>query len=417
MMHKYEPVVEISDVSKVFQISHNASSRRFRSLGEKLFSFNKGKQLNKEDFWALRDVSFTVNRGDSIGIIGKNGSGKSTLLKILSKITPPTKGNIICRGRMASLLEVGTGFHPELTGSENIYFNGSLLGMTKSEIDSKFDEIVDFSGVEKFLDTPLKRYSSGMQLRLAFSVAAFLDSEILVIDEVLAVGDIEFQKRCLDKMEHVTKSGKTILFVSHNMPAVRALCKSVVLLDKGIVKYQGDVGEGIDRYMSITTTWNETPGNFDLISHPSSKGGLKGIRAARLLRNQKLSYLFFAGDPFAVEFDFFGVMKHGELDLTVTIKDSYFQPLITLGVQDLGMRLQDKGSGSGTIRYAMDRLPLYGDGIYYMDVRFVEENAEAIFYENAISFKLEPADVFKTGKFINPKINTVLPPSVSFEVI
>src|SRR6267154_5841984 len=174
--------------------------------------------------------------GESIGIIGRNGSGKSTLLKILSKITPPTKGEIVSRGRIASLLEVGTGFHPELTGRENIFFNGSLLGMKRAEITSKFDEIVDFSGVEKFLDTPLKHYSSGMQLRLAFAVAAFLEPEILIIDEVLAVGDAEFQKKCLGKMEDVSKSGRTILFVSHNMAAIRALCSFAILLEQGTIK-------------------------------------------------------------------------------------------------------------------------------------------------------------------------------------
>ncbi|MFZ9943940.1 MAG: polysaccharide ABC transporter ATP-binding protein [Bacteroidia bacterium] len=410
-----EPVIDISEVSKMFHIRHNDSGG-YLSLRDKLLGFYKKKKNTGEDFWALRDVSFSVKRGESLAIIGRNGSGKSTLLKILSKITPPTKGSIITRGRMASLLEVGTGFHPELTGSENIYFNGSLLGMTKAEIDSKFDEIVDFSGVEKFLDTPLKWYSSGMQLRLAFSVAAFLDSEILVIDEVLAVGDIDFQKKCLDKMEHVTRSGRTILFVSHNMPAVRSLCKSVVLLDKGVVKYQGDVTEGIDRYMSIATSWNDSPGTYDFTRHPASKGHLSGMRTARLIRNGKPSYLFFAGDPFSVEFDYAGVKESCEMDLVVSIKDSYFQPLMTLGVQDLGIRIHDRGKGQGTIRFSVDQLPLYGDGTYYMDVKFVEQNMNPVFFENVISFKLEPKDVFGTGKFISPQFNSVFPGKVDFEV-
>jgi lipopolysaccharide transport system ATP-binding protein len=410
-----EPVIEISEVSKMFHIRHNDSGG-YLSLRDKILNFYKKQKNTGEDFWALRDVSFSVKRGESLAIIGRNGSGKSTLLKILSKITPPTNGSIITRGRMASLLEVGTGFHPELTGSENIYFNGSLLGMTKAEIDSKFDEIVDFSGVEKFLDTPLKWYSSGMQLRLAFSVAAFLDSEILVIDEVLAVGDIDFQKKCLDKMEHVTRSGRTILFVSHNMPAVRSLCKSVVLLDKGVVKYQGEVTEGIDRYMSIATSWNDSPGTYDFTKHPASKGHANGIRTARLIRNDKPSYLFFAGDPFIVDFDYGGVKASCEMDLVVSIKDSYFQPLITLGVQDLGIRIHDKGRGQGTIRFSIDQLPLYGDGTYYMDVKFVEQNMNPVFFENVISFKLEPKDVFGTGKFISPQLNSVFPGKVDFEV-
>jgi lipopolysaccharide transport system ATP-binding protein len=208
----------------------------------------KFEKKNTEDFWALNDVSFSVNPGESIGIIGRNGAGKSTLLKILSKITPPTNGRIVSRGRIASLLEVGTGFHPELTGRENIYFNGSLLGMKRAEIDSKFDEIVDFSGVEKFLDTPLKHFSSGMQLRLAFAVAAFLEPEILIIDEVLAVGDAEFQKKCLGKMEDVSKSGRTILFVSHNLPSLRNICKRGILLKDGNLAYADEIGKVIKEY-------------------------------------------------------------------------------------------------------------------------------------------------------------------------
>ena len=208
------------------------------------------EKKNTEDFWALNNVSFIVSPGDSIGIIGQNGAGKSTLLKILSRITPPTRGRIITRGRIASLLEVGTGFHPELTGRENIFFNGSLLGMKRKEIQSKFDEIVDFSGTEKFLDTPLKHYSSGMQLRLAFSVSAFLEPEILIIDEVLAVGDAEFQKKCLAKMEDVSNSGRTILFVSHNLDAVEKLCKTSILLSKGNLIDHGPSSEIIGIYLS-----------------------------------------------------------------------------------------------------------------------------------------------------------------------
>ncbi len=211
------------------------------------FKFGDSKS---EDFWAVNDVSFEVQPGESIGIIGRNGAGKSTLLKILSKITPPTKGKIITRGRMASLLEVGTGFHPELTGRENIFFNGSLLGMKRREIEAKFDEIVDFSGVEKFLDTPLKHYSSGMQLRLAFSVAAFLEPEILVIDEVLAVGDAEFQKKCLGKMEDVSKSGRTILFVSHNIGAIKNLCSKGIVLQNGRMIYSGDIETASNIYLN-----------------------------------------------------------------------------------------------------------------------------------------------------------------------
>ncbi len=202
-----------------------------------------------EDFWALKDVSFEVKQGEVVGIIGRNGAGKSTLLKILSRITEPTTGRITLRGRVASLLEVGTGFHPELTGRENIYLNGAILGMTKVEIKSKFDEIVAFAEIEKFLDTPVKRYSSGMYVRLAFAVAAHLEPEILIVDEVLAVGDAQFQKKCLGKMQEVSKGGRTVLFVSHNMSAVKALCLKVIMLEQGHVKHCGAVDEIVECYL------------------------------------------------------------------------------------------------------------------------------------------------------------------------
>ena len=205
--------------------------------------------LGDDEMWALRGVSFEVKRGEILGIIGRNGAGKSTLLKILSRVTAPSRGEVRVKGRIASLLEVGTGFHPELTGRENIYLNGAILGMTKAEIKRKFDEIVDFSGVEKFLDTPVKRYSSGMYVRLAFAVAAHLEPEILIVDEVLAVGDAEFQKKCLGKMKDVAGHGRTVLFVSHNMGAVVALCGRGLLLTKGCVSYSGLIENCIQNYL------------------------------------------------------------------------------------------------------------------------------------------------------------------------
>ncbi len=227
-----KPILEIEHIIKEFMIG--VKQERYLSLRDVLSnSFKKIGRSSSQKFRALDDVSFEVMPGDSVGIIGRNGAGKTTLLKILSKITPPTQGRIVCRGRVASLLEVGTGFHMELTGRENIYMNGSILGMRKAEIDKHFDAIVDFSGVEQFLDTPLKRYSSGMQLRLAFAVAAHLEPEILIIDEVLAVGDAAFQKKCLGKMDEVSKSGRTVLFVSHHMGTIAQLCRKVLILNKG----------------------------------------------------------------------------------------------------------------------------------------------------------------------------------------
>ena len=248
-------ILEIQHISKKFRIG--AHRERYLSLRDQMAAairrpFQRTSKSATQDFWALRDVSFDVEAGESVGIVGKNGAGKSTLLKILSKITPPTSGKIICRGRVASLLEVGTGFHPELTGRENIYMNGSILGLRRTDIERQFDAIVDFSGVEHFLDTPLKHFSSGMQLRLAFAVAAHLEPEILIIDEVLAVGDAEFQKKCIGKMGEVSRSGRTILFVSHNLTAVTELCQRAVLLDGGRITATGSTKEVANQYLLMS---------------------------------------------------------------------------------------------------------------------------------------------------------------------
>jgi ABC-type polysaccharide/polyol phosphate transport system ATPase subunit len=242
-----KPILEIQNVSKCFQIHQPGLA--YLSFREKISGIFRRSE-KRESFWALQDVSFVVNPGESLGIVGSNGAGKSTLLKILSRITPPTRGRIVYRGRIASLLEVGTGFHQELTGRENIFMNGSILGMKKNQIKARFDEIVDFSGVEKFIDTPLKHFSTGMQLRLAFAVAAHLEPEILIIDEVLAVGDMEFQKKCLKKMGDVTGQGRTLLFVSHNLPSLKAICRTGILLHGGKLLQAGQIREVVDTYAS-----------------------------------------------------------------------------------------------------------------------------------------------------------------------
>lgn len=242
-----KPILEVQNISKRFRIHHEKQT--YLNIRDSISSIFKKDNSSDEVFYALDDVSFNVMPGDSLGIIGRNGAGKSTLLKILSKITPPSSGKIISRGRIASLLEVGTGFHAELSGRENIFLNGSILGMKRNEIQKNFDAIVDFSGVEKFLDTPLKHYSSGMQLRLAFAVAAFLENEILIIDEVLAVGDAEFQKKCMGKMEDVSKNqGRTVLFVSHSMAAIRELCSTSILLKQGKIDFKDDTNIVIAKY-------------------------------------------------------------------------------------------------------------------------------------------------------------------------
>jgi lipopolysaccharide transport system ATP-binding protein len=257
------PIISVEHLGKKYAISHQTRRpRQYRRLSEELVaavssSFRRlrpaaSRTPKHQDFWALRDVSFEVQRGEAIGIIGHNGAGKSTLLKILSRITEPTAGRVTLRGRVASLLEVGTGFHPELTGTENIYLNGAILGMSRAEIKRKFDGIVAFADVDGFLDTPVKRYSSGMAVRLAFSVAAHLEPEILVIDEVLAVGDEKFQKKCLGKMSEIANIGRTVLFVSHNMGLVRKLCNRTVILERGQVKQIGPSEAVIPTYLATS---------------------------------------------------------------------------------------------------------------------------------------------------------------------
>jgi lipopolysaccharide transport system ATP-binding protein len=250
-------VVEVQGLSKKFFLRHE-SGQRYQSLRDTISSGVKGllgrgngrHAAQQEEFWALKDLSFNVEQGARVGIIGRNGAGKSTLLKILSKITEPTSGIVRIKGRVASLLEVGTGFHPELTGRENIFLNGAILGMSRVEIRKKFDEIVAFAEIERFLDTPVKRYSSGMYVRLAFAVAAHLEPEILVVDEVLAVGDAEFQKKCLGKMEQVSQGeGRTIIFVSHNMAAVKSLCRQGIVLERGAMAYTGPTAEAVAYYL------------------------------------------------------------------------------------------------------------------------------------------------------------------------
>lgn len=237
-----KPIIEVNNISKKYRIGEKQSYYSFRDSLVRLATlpFSQKTKIINENFWALKDISFKVMPGEVVGIIGRNGAGKSTLLKILSRITPPTKGEITLRGRVASLLEVGTGFHPELTGRENIYLNGAILGMKRAEINSKFDEIVEFAEISKFLDTPVKHYSSGMYMRLAFSIAAHLEPEILLVDEVLAVGDAQFQKKCLGKMKEVSKQGRTVLFVSHNMNAIEQLCGRCLFIEKGNLEKDSD---------------------------------------------------------------------------------------------------------------------------------------------------------------------------------
>ncbi len=306
-----DSIIRVENLSKKYIIGHQKQGGYVslrdevadgaKSVWNKLTHLNqKQSDLYHEEFWALKDVSFEIKQGDRVGIIGRNGAGKSTLLKILSRITEPTQGKISIKGRVASLLEVGTGFHPELTGRENIYLNGAILGMDRVEIRRKFDEIVTFAEVEKFLDTPVKRYSSGMYVRLAFAVAAHLEPEILIVDEVLAVGDAQFQKKCLGKMEDVGKEGRTVIFVSHNMSAIRSLCQNCIFLEKGTPKLIGEVEKCIENYFSLVSDAS----HIHTVIFSKPKNPVLWIEYATLLCNDKPDVNFSTGDSLSLKLSY-----------------------------------------------------------------------------------------------------------------
>ena len=373
-----KPILEIQNISKKFRINHE--QQPYLSIRDSLSNIFKSKKTT-EDFWALKDVSFNVEQGDTVGIIGKNGAGKSTLLKVLSKITPPTSGKIICRGRIASLLEVGTGFHPELSGRENIFMNGSILGMRKAEILKNFDAIVDFSGVEKFIDTPLKHYSSGMQLRLAFAVAAFLENEILIIDEVLAVGDAEFQKKCMGKMEDVSKSGRTILFVSHNIAAIKHLCHRGILL-----KY----GELInsDRIDTVVANYNNQAINerdsIKLFNENGNKNNLVFVRKISLKNENDLNKnIFFAGERFKIKI---------EIDVQQTLSNTIIGIGFTsnegVAIRTVWTKPSNFEIGTHTIEFIEDVI-LYGVGIINLSIGISRHEINIIHHQDCLSMVFE----------------------------
>jgi lipopolysaccharide transport system ATP-binding protein len=415
-----EPIISIKGLGKRYNIAHQrggyiALRDVIANVAKKPFSFLKSKAKRaagfekKEVFWALNDISLAVMPGEVIGIIGKNGAGKSTLLKILTGITPPTEGEAIMRGRVSSLLEVGTGFHPELTGRENVFLNGAILGMTRKEIADKFDEIVEFSGIGKFLDTPVKHYSSGMQVRLAFSVAAHMEPDVLIVDEVLAVGDAEFQKKCMGKMEEVTqRQGRTILFVSHNMGAVKQLCTRSVLLEHGRVAAVGPTSEIIERYLKssdVTTSHLSSP--------TIARGGNGWVRATdiRITNAQgKVVDHGTAGEDACVELDYVVASPDvQELTFEVTLTESRTNAPIghfnskTIGAQ-LPVLLSKR---TGTIVLRLPRLPL-NVGTYYLHSRLEYRGIVTDAVANAATFKVEAGNFYPTGVLPPPQHGIVL---------
>jgi lipopolysaccharide transport system ATP-binding protein len=349
---------------------------------------------NGEILWALRDINFEVRQGEVVGIIGRNGAGKSTLLKILSRITAPTSGQVKVKGRIASLLEVGTGFHPELTGRENIYLNGSILGMRRAEIDRKLDEIVDFSGVEKFIDTPVKRYSSGMYVRLAFAVAAHLEPEILLVDEVLAVGDAEFQKKCLGKMGEVAREGRTVLFVSHNMASIQNLTSRSFLLQGGLLKALGLTEDIIQIYLSAKAE----SAKFPISSRTDRTGRSPGSICSLTLTShgQEIGDLLLVGSQLELHISYSCLKDEGELDFFVAFYDLFEERILHVNTI-MKNQISVTAPSQGTVTCIVPKI-LLSPGTYSIAVAVDCKGYTLDRIENAQEIHIVMGDYFKTGR-------------------
>ena len=348
----------------------------FRRARKLLYGQVTGAAELDESFWALQDLSFDIQRGDVVGVIGHNGAGKSTLLKVLSRITEPTHGFAQVYGRVGSLLEVGTGFHPELSGRENIYLNGAILGMQKAEIDYKFDDIIAFAEIEKFLDTPVKHYSSGMYVRLAFAVAAHLEPEILLVDEVLAVGDLAFQKKCLGKMDNVSRQGRTIIFVSHNMNAMQRLCPKSILLEHGQLIQYGNTSEVIEKYLS-SSTGNMNPAEWlDVSSIQRERSGKAHLeRFSFSSRNKSIGYHLYSDGPAEFKLDIFSNAPRDIASIAITLYDRYGTKLVNADSRMIDEKISLQ-KGHNEIGFNIDNLHL-NPGIYTLGVWIADPPSES----------------------------------------
>ena len=402
------------NLSKKYLIGHKSPRKHLtfreemtsglRNLGSNLLSVVSGKGSGRgrdsiEEFWALRNVNFAIERGDKVGVIGRNGAGKSTLLKVLSRITEPSSGIVRLNGRVASLLEVGTGFHPELTGRENIFLNGAILGMSRNEIKKRFDEIVEFSGVDKFLDTPVKRYSSGMYVRLAFSVAAHMNPETLIVDEVLAVGDASFQRKCIGKMQEVNESGNTLLFVSHNMAVIEQLCARVLVLDSGKVSFYGKTGDAIKHYLQSL----ESDG--DSIMDMENRRGSGEVRITRIYFTDQQGNVVTrircgSGVSVHIEFEKQCEKEIADLVVGVAFKNEMGSPVFLQHNRLTGQEFE-RIPGKGVFTCEIDSLPLVPSR-YLLNVSIFGNSGLGSEYmdalENVSPLSIEPGDFFGTGE-------------------
>lgn len=415
-----DTVIQAENVSKLYHLGVIGSGTLTQDLGrwwallrgrpdptlrvdqERRASLGSPEDNSKIDYiWALRDISFEVRQGEVLGVIGRNGAGKSTLLKILSRVTAPTTGECRVKGRIASLLEVGTGFHPELTGRENIFLNGTILGMTKAEIQRKFDEIVSFSEVETYIDTPVKRYSSGMYVRLAFAVAAHLEPEILIIDEVLAVGDAAFQKKCLGKVGDITGKGRTVLFVSHNMSAVSNICERCLVLDEGRISYSGPAKDAIEHYIDTSPqdTVAENPGVYDLTKRNNPYGnGLIMIRKLRLLNTKGVHQdTFSMGETMRLVVEVEGLSSHRDAMIGIIFKSRDDQRLASTNDGMSCSRVDQPRENLEEAVFTLRHIP-FTPGTYSIAVAIARKGSGRIDYvDRAAVFSVIDADIYGTG--------------------
>ena len=404
-------VIKVENLSKQYRlgsvgtgsIAHDINRAWYRVRGKedpylKIGEENdRSKKGSSEYVWALRDINFEVKQGEVLGIIGRNGAGKSTLLKILSRTTSPTTGQIKIKGRVASLLEVGTGFHPELTGRENIFLNGAILGMSKKEIKSKFDEIVDFAGVERYIDTPVKRYSSGMYVRLAFGVAAHLEPEILIVDEVLAVGDAEFQKKALGKMKDVsTKDGRTVLFVSHNMAAIQNLCSRAIYLRNGSVEYSNDTPQTINYYLKDVT--RNADKRLNEINERRGNGKLKFIDIVGFNEKEEIANIFLCGERIFFKINFktlsYDIKIKGRVDIGINDHNDIRIAWLSTSMFDDFLNIDQNG-----ITFEVNKFVLI-PGSYTLNIYSEVEGEVADWLENVYSFEIIESDFYLTGRKI-----------------
>jgi lipopolysaccharide transport system ATP-binding protein len=371
---------------------------RLRGKPDPNLSFDQAQRTSKDrhNFWALRDITFEVPEGQVVGIIGRNGAGKSTLLKILSRITRPTQGQIKVKGRIASLLEVGTGFHPELTGRENIFLNGAILGMSRSEIRSNLDKIVDFAGIETFIDTPVKRYSSGMYVRLGFAVAAHLESEILIVDEVLAVGDMEFQKKCIGKMSEVATDGRTVLFVSHNMAAIQNLCTRAILLDNGELIGDGETQKILFQYNGLTRE-RLSSRDFSLRTDRSGNGQLRFLSYSLVNPKGEVLSLVRSGEHITIRINLELRQPVPLITISIGIDDAMGQRILLLSNDIVAGPFKNLSAGKHQVNFKIMKLPLM-PGQFTFTLFAASSGVVLDWLQNAGSIDVEDGDYYSTGR-------------------